>query len=379
MRYNLIFTLFAVFLISYGCDRSAQKEEKDMKKALSISKEDFGEVNGQAVHLYTLKNNNDLLIKITNYGGIITSIQFPDRENQIRDVALGFEDLQKYLDGHPYFGALIGRYANRIAEGKFSLHGEEYLLATNNGNNHLHGGDEGFDKKVWNAEMLKDSNSAGLQLQYLSPHMEEGYPGNLEVKVTYILNNKNELKINYLATTDKASPVNLTNHCYFNLRGPASGDILEHYLRIDAGKYTVVNDVLIPTGELRPVEGTAFDFREAKKIGKDIDKTEGGYDHNFVLNNPGTFRKVAQASSPESGIMLEVFTDQPGLQFYSGNFLDGSISGKNGVVYKKHYGFCLETQHFPDSPNQPDFPSAILEPDEIYQSTSIYKFSIELQ
>lgn len=344
-----------------------------------MKNEVFGKTKeGTEVQLYTLTNESGTTVKITNYGGIVTSIVTPDKNGKAGDVVLGFDNLEGYLKEHPFFGALAGRYANRIAKGKFTLDGKEYKLATNNGPNHLHGGLKGFDKQVWTvSDQQPDQNS--VKMTYLSKDGEEGYPGNLTSSVTYTLTNSNELKIDYEATTDKATPINLTNHSYFNLAAGQAQDALNHEVTIYADKYTVVNETLIPTGELRPVAKTEMDFTTPHTIGERITKVEGGgYDHNYVLNNTnnGKMGLAAMVYEPTSGRVMEVFTTQPGVQFYSGNFLDGSLTGKNNINYKKHYGFCLETQHFPDSPNQPEFPSVILKPGETYKQSTIYKFSV---
>ncbi|MCF8230074.1 MAG: galactose mutarotase [Bacteroidales bacterium] len=341
---------------------------------MKIGKEKFGTVDGYEVDLYTLENIYGMRVRITNFGGIITEIIVPDKAGDFGNVVLGFDSLQPYLGEHPYFGAIIGRYANRIAKGKFTLLDKEYELATNNGPNHLHGGLQGFDKVVWDAKTIEESYRVGLELRYVSRDMEEGYPGNLYAIVTYWLNAENELKIEYKALTDKPTPVNLTNHTYFNLNY-GNGDILDHEILIKADEYTPVDENLIPTGEMKRVAGTPFDFRTMKAIGKDIDKVPGGYDHNFVLNNNDQIAKVAEVYEPKSGRNIEVVTDQPGMQFYTGNFLDGSLLGRDSTVYEKHYGFCLETQHFPDSPNQKEFPNTILFPGQKFVSTTIYRFS----
>ncbi|MCK4305568.1 MAG: galactose mutarotase [Candidatus Eisenbacteria sp.] len=344
-----------------------------------VAEQPFGKTDeGQGVHLYTLRNANGMQVEITNYGGIVTSLLVPDRDGNLGDVVLGFDDLQSYLAGHPYFGALVGRYGNRIAKGRFTLDGKEYELATNNGPNHLHGGIAGFDKVVWNAELGESQEGAYLKLTYVSSDGEEGYPGIFSTAVSYTVTNQNELKISYEATTDKATPVNLTHHSYFNLAGAGAGDALGNILAILADRYTVVDETLIPTGELRDVTGTPMDFRKPTAIGERINEVKGGYDHNYVLNSGGG--KLALAATvyePKSGRFMEVFTTEPGIQFYSGNFLDGTITGKESKVYQKHYGFCLEAQHFPDSPNQPGFPSTILRPGETYKQLTIYKFSIK--
>ncbi|MGB9601600.1 MAG: aldose epimerase family protein [Limisphaerales bacterium] len=347
-----------------------------------IQKISFGQTEeGKNVEQYVLKNNKGMTVKIITYGGIITELLVPDRNGKFNDVVLGFDDLRGYLKGHPYFGAIVGRVANRIAGGKFKLGDKEYTLAKNNGPNHLHGGIKGFDKVVWDAEPIYRSDGVGVKLSYLSPDGEEGYPGNLSVTVVYLLSNDNELKIEYKATTDKETIVNLSNHSYFNLLGAENGLILDHELFINANYYTPVDDTLIPTGEIKPVEGTPLDFRKPTKIGTRIEQVKvgdnpSGYDHNYVLNGGGVkLDLAAQVYEPTSGRFMEVYTTEPGVQFYSGNFLDSTLTGKKGVVYKKHHGFCLETQHFPDSINHPNFPSVMLKPGQMYTQTTIYKFS----
>ncbi len=343
---------------------------------MKITKEIFGTIGEDTAYLYTLENSNGMQVKITNYGGIVTSVVVPDRDGRLDDVVLGFEELEPYTVNEPYFGCIVGRYANRIALGKFSIGDEEYSLAQNNGINHLHGGIEGFNKKLWDARGKSSADSASIRLKYTSPDGEEGYPGNLRVMVTYSLTNENELIIDYRATTDQATPLNLTHHSYFNLSG-GKENILGHILQLNADKYVVVNENLIPTGELRDVEGTPMDFRTPTGIGKRIDQVEGGYDHTYVLGNTNLQEKVATFHHPPTGRIVEVYTTEPGVQLYTGNFLDGSLTGKNNIVYEKHFGFCLETQHFPDSPNQDSFPDAVLEPGEEFSSTSIYKFGIK--
>lgn len=342
---------------------------------ITIDKSIFGQADGKNVDLYTISGES-MTVKITNFGGIVTSIIVPDRDGKMDDVVLGFDSLKEYISEHPYFGCIVGRYGNRIAEGKFELEGHPYQLAANNGKNHLHGGIRGFDKKIWNAKEYRNGDEAGIELSYTSPDGEEGYPGELKVRVIYAVTPDNELKIRYFAETSKATPVNLTYHGYFNLIGAGNGDILDHELMIDADRYTVVNDQLIPTGELKDVSGTPFDFRKEKMVGKDMAMVDGGYDHNFVLNNNGKFAKIAVLKESSKGRQMEVYTDQPGVQFYGGNFLNGSLTGKEGEKYYKHYGLCLETQHFPDSPNQPGFPNTILRPGEVFQSSTVYKFSL---
>ncbi len=342
----------------------------------------FGKMaNGQAIDLYTLTNRNGMEVGITNYGGRVVSILVPDRMGKLADVVLGFDSLDGYLSDNPYFGALVGRYANRIAHGSFALDGVHYTLARNNGPNSLHGGLEGFDKRVWKAREFSGDQPA-LELTYLSKDGEEAYPGNLSVKVVYSLTDSNELRVDYTATTDKDTVLNLTNHSYFNLAGQGNGDVLKHELMIPADRFTPIDDTLIPTGELRTVEGTPFDFRKSSAIGARINENNEqlkfgkGYDHNFVLNQEGDgLTLAARVTEPESGRVLEVLTTQPGLQFYSGNFLDGTIHGKGGKIYGRRSALCLETQHFPDSPNKPGFPSTELKPGQTYHETTIYKFS----
>ena len=360
----------------------------DAQGQAGVQKREFGKTSeGQSVNLYTLTNSRGAEVKITNYGGIVTSLKVPDRTGRLGDVVLGFDNLDAYLKGHPYFGAVIGRYGNRIAKGRFKLNGVEYKLAVNNGANHLHGGIKGFDKVIWNAKPVKVTNGAALDLTYLSKDGEEGYPGNLSVKVTYTLTNANELKIEYSATTDKDTVVNLTHHSYFNLAGQGEGDILKHRLFINANRFTPTDEGSIPTGELRSVRNTPFDFMrmtfmQMAEIGARINEPDQqlqfgkGYDHNFVLNGKmGTLRLGARVYEAGSGRVMEVWTTEPGMQFYTGNFLDGTLTGKDGKVYQQHYGFCLETQHYPDSPNEPKFPSTVLKKGARYHTVTVYKFS----
>ena len=347
-----------------------------------VKRTPFGKMpDGRAVEQFTLTNSQGIELKAISYGGIITSLRVPDRNGKVDDIVLGFESLDKYLNDHPFFGAIIGRYGNRIAKGQFSLDGKTYKLAINNGPNHLHGGNKGFDKVLWTAEPVAGRNA--ITFTRTSPDGEEGYPGNLRVQVTYTLTDKNQLIVDYRATTDKATPVNLTQHSYFNLAGQASGDILGHELMLNADRFTPVDDTLIPTGELAPVEGTPFDFRKPTTIGARIDgdsaqlKSGGGYDHNWVLKRSGSgLQLAARVIEPKSGRTLEVATTEPGIQFYSGNFLDGTLTGKQGAVYKHRTGFCLETQHFPDSPNQPKFPSTTLRPGSEYKTTTVFTFGV---
>ena len=352
--------------------------------AQKITRADFGKTaDGQSVELFTLTNAMGTEAKITNYGGIVVSLSVPDRTRKFADVVLGFNDLESYLKGHPYFGSIIGRYGNRIAKGHFSLDGVEYKLAVNNGPNHLHGGIKGFDKVVWTPAPTTTRNAASLSLTYLSTDGEEGYPGNLNVKVVYTLTNKNELRIDYSATTDKDTVINLTHHSYFNLAGEGNGDILNHQLTLKANRFLPTDATSIPTGELRSVGGNPFDFVTAHAIGERINQNDqqlqfgNGYDHNWVVNGkPGRLRVAAEVYEPTSGRLMQVWTTEPGIQFYTGNFLDGTLTGKSRKAYQRRSGFCLETQHYPDSPNEPKFPTTTLRKGAIYSSTTIYRFSV---
>jgi aldose 1-epimerase len=352
----------------------------------SITVKPFGKLaDGQKADLYTLTNKNGAVATISNYGGIVTSLKVPDRTGKFGDVVLGFDTLTKYVKDSPYFGCLVGRYGNRIAKGKFSLDGQNYQLATNNIGNALHGGLKGFDKVVWEATPKVTAQGPSLKLTYVSKDGEEGYPGTLKVTATYTLTNKNELKLVYHATTDKKTIVNLTHHSYFNLAGQGNGTILDQVLTLDASRYTPVDKTLIPTGQIASVKGTPFDFRKPTPIGARIDekneqlKFGGGYDHNFVGDKlvPGTLTRIAKVEDPKTGRVLEVFSTEPAVQFYAGNFLDGKLKGKGGKVYAHRGGFCLEPQHYPDSPNHKNFPSVVLNPGETYKNTIIYKFSTE--
>ena len=351
----------------------------------SVSKMEFGKTkDGTPVELYTLKNpHGRLIVKVMTYGAIITEIQAPDRAGKLADVVLGFDTLDGYLGTHPYFGATIGRVANRIAGGTFTLNGEEYHVPVNNGPNSLHGGKKGFDKVVWKAEETTANGGPAVKMTYVSKDGEEGYPGTLTATVTFSMTKDDGLGIDYTATTDKATPVNLTNHSYFNLAGPFSGSILDHELHLPhSPTYTPVDDTLIPTGAIEPVEGTPLDFTKPKAIGARIDQMKGdpgGYDHNFVidrvaLNGEATASWTGRVVEPKSGRILDIFTSEPGIQFYTGNFLDGTVKGKGGVAYKKHQGFCLETQHFPDSVHHANFPTTILEPGATFTSRTLYRF-----
>jgi aldose 1-epimerase len=372
--------IFSIALISLVSCKEKQKEKETSKDTavttkVSIAEKAFGSYEGKPVTEYTLTNANGMQVGIINYGGIITKIITADKAGAMGDVVTGFESLDGFLQkGVPYFGALIGRYGNRIANGKFTLDGKEYKLAGNNNGNSLHGGNKGYDKVYWNIE--KQAGDSSLKLTYLSKDGEEGYPGNLNIEVIYTLTADNGLMIDYAATTDKATPINLTSHAYFNLSAGKDSTILGHDLMMKADKFTPVNDALIPTGKLEEVKGGPMDFNTAKSIGKEIATVAGGYDHNWVLNKNGnTLEMVAVLSHAGSGRSMEVWTTEPGLQFYSGNFLDGTLTNtKGGAKYIKHGALCLETQHYPDSPNQPAFPTTILKPGETYRHTTVYKF-----
>jgi len=363
---------------------AASDPQKGSAPKRGVTRAAFGTTrDGKAVESYTLTNPHGLEMRVITYGGIITSLKVPDRSGHLGDIVLGFDTIDGYLKDPPYFGALIGRYGNRIAKGQFTLDGNTFKLATNNGPNHLHGGVKGFDKVLWNVVPGTDSTGVSVTLSRTSPDGEEGFPGNLQATVRYMLTDKNELAIDYRATTDKATPVNLTQHSYFNLADD-SGDILGHELTIHASRYTPVDATLIPTGELATVEMTPFDFRKATAIGARISadnvqlKNGGGYDHNWVLDRSGSgLQPAARLVDPKSGRTLEVATTEPGLQFYSGNFLDGSITGKGGRVYRRRTGLCLETQHYPDSPNHPNFPSSILKPGQTYSSQTVFTFGVQ--
>lgn len=351
----------------------------DNSKA-SETKKPFGEVDGTPVDMYELTNSKGMKARIITYGAMLTELYVPDRDGKVDDVVLGFDNLKGYLEGHPFFGSTVGRVANRVAKGKFKLNGKEYALFVNNGPNALHGGKKGFDKKVWKAETINVSGGVAVRFTYDSPDGEEGYPGKLTATVTYTLTNDNELRLDYTATTDKPTPVNLTNHTYFNLMGRKAGDILGHEMTLFADNYTPTDEMLIPTGEIKPVKGTIMDFTTPALIGSRIEsikRVPSGYDDNYVLNK-GTDKGPtlgARVYEPKSGRLMEMYTTEPGVQFYTGNFLDGKLTGKGGIKYEKHAGFCLEAQHFPDSVNQPNFPSVILEPGKTYKQTTTYKFT----
>ncbi|MEO6549231.1 MAG: aldose epimerase family protein [Ferruginibacter sp.] len=367
-----IAAIFATSLAS--CNNQNSEHTMEIKKG--ITKASFGQADGKEVSLYTLTNSKGTQVKISTYGGVVTSWIAPDKNDKKSSIVLGFDSLSGYLAKPPYFGALVGRYGNRIANGKFKIDSAEYTLAKNNGPNSLHGGNKGFDKVVWDAAVASDSTPS-LKLSYLSKDGEEGYPGNLNVDVNYSLSDDDELKIEYSAKTDKPTVLNLTNHSYFNLSGDVSNSILDETLMIDADNFTPVDATLIPTGEIKSVKGTPFDFTSSQKIGSRIDSVKGGYDHNFVLNKKdASLTKVATLNDDKSGRTLEVFTMEPGLQFYTGNFLDGSIKTSSGQPINQHAALCMETQHFPDSPNQPKFPSTVLLPGQQYHTVTVYKLSV---
>jgi len=382
MKFTNAFLGFALVLLFAGMSACSKKTED----AGTMKPQPFGTTaDGTEVFLYTLKNQSGMEATITNYGGIVVSLRVPDRAGKFDDVVLGYDSLSGYLKETPYFGALIGRYGNRIDKGKFTLNGKEYALATNNGKNHLHGGLKGFDKVVWSAEQMGTTAGPSLVLKYLSKDGEEGYPGNLRVQAIYTVTEANELTVEFSATTDKPTVVNLTHHSYFNLAGAASPTtILDHVMMIDANRFTPIDDGLIPTGELRDVTGTPMDFKNPTAIGARISAPDEqlrlglGYDHNWVLNKiePG-MTLAARVSEPATGRVLEVLTTEPGLQFYSGNFLDGTIVGKGGKTYVHRYGFCLEPQHFPDSPNKPAFPTVVLNPGQTYANRILYRFLVK--
>ncbi len=375
----------AMTMLCSCCPVKKMKQMMGTEKAtvpMDIEVKSFGTMpDGQDIRLYHLQNTNGLTADVITYGAIVVSLKTPDKDGNMDDIVLGYDNLQDYLKATPYFGAIVGRYGNRIGKGKFTLDGVTYTLATNNNENHLHGGIKGFDKVVWDDAPVWRADGVGVKLSYLSKDGEEGYPGNLKATVTYVLTNDNELRIEYKATTDKATPVNITHHGYWNLTG-GKDNILDHVLMLNASKYIPVDAGLIPTGELAPVEGTPMDFRKPTPIGARVNenfeqlKLGGGYDHCWVLDKDGKdMTLVAKLYEPTTGRTMKVTTTEPGVQFYCGNFLDGTLTGKNGVVYKHRYGLCLETQHYPDSPNKPEFPSTILRPGNTYETTTVYRFS----
>ncbi|MBI4475049.1 MAG: galactose mutarotase [Acidobacteria bacterium] len=376
--------LLMIVLAAACTGRQPQPEEKKPAKGATVTRASFGATaDGKPVDLFTLTNADGLEARIISFGGTVLSLRVPDRNGQLDDIVMGFDDVAGYETKSPYFGAIIGRYANRIAKGQFTLDGQTYKLAANNGSNHLHGGVKGFDKVVWQGQEMTTAEGAGAVFTYTSPDGEEGYPGTVNARVTYTLTNRNELAVDYVATTDKPTPVNLTHHSYFNLAGDGKRDVLDHELMINAEAFTPIDSTGIPTGEIAPVVGTPFDFRTSTAIGARINDshdqiTNGrGYDHNFVLKREQEgLIQAARVSEPSTGRVLEVSTTEPGIQFYSGNFLDGSVTGKSGRVYKHRFGYCLEPQHYPDSPNRPNFPSTILRPGQQYRSRTVFRFSV---
>ncbi|WP_422084005.1 aldose epimerase family protein [Ulvibacterium sp.] len=387
-KYLCCFLLLSLALLNFNCKTEKKKEpsiSKELKDTPIIQKSEYGTTpEGESVDLYTLRNSNGVTVDIITYGGIITSLKVPNKQGDLENVVLGYDSLELYLEKNPFFGALVGRYGNRIADAKFTLNDVEYSLAKNNGENHLHGGEKGFDKVVWKASQKKGEDFVALKLSYASKDMEEGYPGNLDVLVTYTLTNDDTLKVLYEATTDKTTIVNLTQHSYFNLSGDFSRTILDHEMMLNADHYLPVDNELIPLGELAPVKGTPFDFTTPKIIGADIEKDHEqlkigiGYDHCWVLNGQDTgLRSIAKVYHPKSGRVMEVFSTEPGVQFYTSNFLDGTLPKKGGGFYAQRTGFCLETQHYPDSPNKPDFPSVVLNPGEKYTSETSFRFSVK--
>lgn len=363
---------------------AAPAEDSVTVADVKVTKDSFGKLaDGTEVFRYTLKNANGIEMQVINYGGIVTALKAPDKNGVLEDIVLGYDSLSSYIKETPYFGAIVGRYGNRIAKGKFTIDGVTYdKLAKNNNGQHLHGGVKGFDKVFWNIEPIASSDGAAIKLTYLSKDGEEGYPGNLNIEVTYTLTDSNEWQIRYKATTDKKTIVNLTQHTYFNLSGNGKRDILGHELYLKSDQFVPVDKVLIPTGKLELVKGTPFDFNAATAVGARIKESHpqlkngyDGYDHCWVLSSTDSVKLAGSLVDPTSGRMLEIYTTEPGIQFYSGNFLDGSLTGKGGVVYKRNYGLCLETEHFPDSPNQPSFSSVLLAPGETYETYTAYRFS----
>jgi aldose 1-epimerase len=378
-KFAVVFSALVLIIFLASADLAHGRSSKAAHGA--VEEQPFGTTKeGKKITLYTLTNSHHMEVRAMNYGAIIVSLRVPDRKGQVADIVLGHDTLEGYFDNSPHLGGLVGRYANRIANGSFALDGVKYSLPKNNGPNTLHGGIKGFDQAVWQGTPLK--GKAGVAFSYLSRDGEEGFPGNLKVKVSYSLTEANELVINYEATTDKPTVLNLSQHSYFNLAGEGTGDILNHEVMINADRFTPVDSTMIPTGELRPVKGTPLDFTTQTKVGTRIDDNYEqlvlgkGYDHNFVINRKAQgLVSAARAYEPTSGRVMEISTDQPGVQFYTGNFLDGSVTGKQGHVYKQRYGLCFETQHFPDSPNHPEFPSVVLRPGQTFHSRTIFKFS----
>jgi aldose 1-epimerase len=371
----------AIALVAVAATASPGQGQTAAEPKARVEKAKFGATQeGTVIDVYTLTNKNGVVAKVITYGAILTELHVADRTGKMADVVLGFSNPEGYLAPNPHFGATIGRVGNRIGKGKFLLNGKEYTLATNNGVNHLHGGIKGFDKRMWKGQEVPVAGGAAVKFTYVSPDGEEGYPGTLTASVTYTLTDKNELRLDYVANTDQPTPVNLTNHSYFNLAGEGTGTILDHELTLMADKYTPVDDGLIPTGEIVPVKGTVLDFTRPVPIGARIDQVPiappVGYDHNYVLNSGGgVLALAATVKEPKTGRVMDVLTTEPGIQFYSGNFLDGTLTGKAGKPYPKHAAFCLETQHFPDSVNHANFPPTILQPDRTYKTTTVYRFS----
>jgi len=378
-----IFYPVLLFLVLAGCQQKPGKDKNKTEGTISkpsLQKQFYGMVGNDSVFQYTLSNSKGMIVKVLNYGTTITNIMVPDKKGEMGDVVLGFDSLNGYLQkDNPYFGCVAGRYANRIGNAKFNVNGKTCHLAANDNGNTLHGGLKGFDKMIWKVRGNEvGSNFVTLGMQYLSKNNEEGFPGNLEVTVAYSLDDENELKIYYIATTDQPTPVNLTNHSYFNLSAGSDSTILDHVLMLKANRYTEVNDKLIPTGKLRNVKGSPMDFTSPKHIGDDLAKVRGGFDHNWVLNKKmDSLELIGFLYHQPSGRYMEIYTTQPGIQFYAGNFLNGTLRGKNGKHYVKYGGLALETQHFPDSPNQPSFPTTVLNPGEVYHQTTMYKFSVK--
>jgi len=372
---NATVFLFVMVNLLTACQESSEKN-KEIVVQENGNRKYFGTIDKDTLYAFTLKNSRGLTAVISNYGGTLLELWTPDKSGKSGDVILGYDSLSGYLQkSNPYFGAIVGRYANRIHHGSFTIDGKTYTLALNNGNNTLHGGIKGFDKVIWTVDQVNDSS---LALSYSSRDGEEGFPGNLNVKVVYTVKSSNELVIDYTALTDKKTPINLTNHAYFNLSAGKDSTILNQELKINASKFTPVNDSLIPTGGAASVAGTAMDFKKAKKIGQDIVDVKGGYDHNFIIDKKDSaLATAATVFDPGSGRKMEVWTTQPGIQFYTGNFLDGSLTGRDGKKILKHGAFCLETQHFPDSPNQPSFPGTILEPGQTFHEVTVYAFSVK--
>ncbi len=374
---NLVVILLAIVSGMTSCNMGNQNQ-KDV--IMRLSEKTAGQFEGQDVKEYTLTNIKGMQAKLINYGAIVTSLTAADRDGKFENVVLGFADAEQYWtepykSNCCYLGAIVGRYGNRIAQGKFSVDDQEYTMAINNGPNHLHGGIKGFDKVVWVSKGFENETGSGVEFSYRSVDGEEGYPGNFDIKVIYTLTDQNELKIEYQGSVDQICPINITHHGYFNLTGEAKRDVLDHQVVINAKRYTVVDETLIPTGELRAVEGTPMDFNQAHTIGERIAQVDGGYDHNYVLSDEVTaLKKVVQVVEPVSGRVMVVMTTEPGIQFYSGNFLDGILKGSGDRTYNQHWGFCLETQHFPDSPNQATFPSTLLKPGEKYSHQTVYRF-----